>query len=159
MVSVAWGDKLNMKQVDFYLISNQVADAKYKLASRLSNKLQRFDKKVLVVTANQDSIDILDRIMWSFSDTSFLAHEQVEADQTSLAKLQIMHSKKADPDQLQGGFEVLINLSDEIPVFRHNFDRIAEIVEVDEPSKAAARIRFNAYKQEGFEIKTHSIEL
>ena len=158
-MSVAWRNKLNMKQVDFYLISNQVADAKYKLASRLSNKLQRFDKKVLVVTANQDSIEVLDRIMWSFSDTSFLAHEQVEADQTSLAKVQITYSKKADPDQLQDGFEVLINLSDEIPVFSHNFDRIAEIVEVDEPSKAAARIRFNAYKQAGFEIKTHSIEL
>ena len=30
-----------MKQVDFYLISNQVNNAKFKLASRLANKIQR----------------------------------------------------------------------------------------------------------------------
>ena len=34
-----------MKQVDFYLISNRVNQAKFKLASRLANKLQRLDQR------------------------------------------------------------------------------------------------------------------
>ena len=148
-----------MKQVDFYLISNQVADAKYKLASRLSNKLQRFDKKVLVVTDDQDSVEILDRVMWSFSDTSFLAHERLQDDPTSIAKIQIAEVAGVTPSHLEDGFEVLLNLSDKTPVFSHHFDRVAEIVEADEQSKAAARIRFNNYKHEGFELKTHTIEL
>ena len=148
-----------MKQVDFYLISNQVADAKYKLASRLSNKLQRFDKKVLVVTDDQDSVEILDRIMWSFSDTSFLAHEQLQADLNSIAKIQITEVAAVTANHLQGGFEVLLNLSGKVPVFSHHFDRVAEIVEADELSKTAARIRFKDYQREGFELKTHNLEL
>ena len=148
-----------MKQVDFYLISNQVADAKFKLASRLSNKLQRSDKKVLVVTDDQASVEILDRVMWSFSDTSFLAHEQLGQDSNSLTKVQIGHSASVDPSHLQADFDVLLNLSGKVPAFSQHFDRIAEIVEADEASKAAARIRFSDYKQAGFELKTHPIEL
>jgi len=46
-----------------------------------------------------------------------------------------------------------------VPIFNHHFSRIAEIVEQDEQSKTAARVRFKRYQTEGFEIKTHQIEL
>ena len=147
-----------MKQVDFYLISNQVADAKFKLASRLANKLQRSDKKVLVITEDQPDLEQLDRSMWSFSDTSFLAHERLEDDDTE-SRIQIGPSSGIQANHLAANFEVLINLAQEVPMFCHHFDRIAEIVETDESSKATARVRFQNYRREGFELKTHSIEL
>ena len=164
-----------MKQVDFYLISNAVADAKYKLASRLSNKLQRLHQKTLLLTDDSPATEKLDDLMWSFSEVSFLAHDRLTLDAGSSAKSHATtliaegsliaegylnaEGSGFSPDQIDGSFEVLINLSQAIPSFCHHFDRIAEVVEADEDSKVRARQRFKQYKEEGYEIKTHNIEL
>lgn len=147
-----------MKQVDFYLISNQIVDAKYKLASRLCNKLQRMDQSALIITDNEHSTSELDRVMWSFSDTSFLAHEHLGKPDFD-SKIQIGDASLASPKLLENKYNVLINISSEIPIFNHHFERIAEIVDFDEGSKNAARVRYKKYQTEGFEIKTHNIEL
>lgn len=151
-----------MKQVDFYLISNQVNDAKYKLASRLSNKLLRIGQSALVITDNETATTELDRVMWSFSDTSFVAHEridQVPKDETFSSNIQIGDANQVSSILLEKTYNVLINISLETPIFNHKFPRIAEIVDADEDSKTAARIRYKRYQTEGFEIKTHQIEL
>lgn len=147
-----------MKQVDFYLISNRVNDAKYKLASRLCNKLQRQQQSSLVVTENTQATAELDRVMWSFSDTSFLAHDTL-SDVQSEALVQIGDHNSVSPMVLEREHDVLINLSSSIPMFNHHFSRIAEIVEADDESKAAARSRYKSYQGEGFEMKMHNIEL
>jgi len=147
-----------MKQVDFYLISNQVADAKYKLASRLSNKLQRLNQSALIITDDENATTELDRVMWSFSDTSFLVHERFDEPELS-ANFQIGDASSVSPKLLERSYNVLINISSEIPIFNHHFTRIAEIVAPDDESKTAARVRYKRYQTEGFEIKTHNIEL
>ncbi len=147
-----------MKQVDFYLISNRVDDAKYKLASRLANKLQRMQQTCLVVTDDVEATAQLDKVMWSFSDTSFLAHEHfTEGEPASL--VHIGGRNEVSASVLERNHDVLINLSSEVPMFNHHFTRIAEIVEADEDSKNAARVRYKLYQGEGFELKMHNIEL
>lgn len=154
-----------MKQVDFYLISNRVNDAKYKLASRLANKLQRLAQSTLVITDDAESAAHLNRVMWSFSDTSFLAHDQINATDNNVepaknaASVLIGEHRMISPAILEKAHDVLINLSSEVPVFNHSFTRVAEIVEQDEGAKTAARMRYKSYQTEGFEIKTHEIEL
>lgn len=147
-----------MKQVDFYLISNRVNDAKYKLASRLANKLQRMKQSSLVITDNAEATAELDRVMWSFSDTSFLAHEPL-ADGNPTTLVNIGDRNAVSAAVLERQHDVLINLSSEVPMFNHHFARIAEIVEADDNSKAAARVRYKSYQGEGFELKMHNIEL
>ena len=146
------------KQVDFYLISNQVQNAKFKLASRLGNKLQRLDQSALVITDNEQATALLDEVMWSFSDTSFLAHDRI-ANEEHLSSIQIGDANQTSSKLLEKEYNVLINISSEVPIFNHHFARIAEIVEADEDSKTAARVRYKRYQTEGFEIKTHNIEL
>lgn len=147
-----------MKQVDFYLISNRVIDAKYKLASRLCNKLQRQKQSSLVITDNPQATAELDRVMWSFSDTSFLAHDTFNDVQPE-ALVHIGEHNAVNPVVLEHQHDVLINLSSGIPMFNHHFARIAEIVEADDESKAAARVRYKNYQGEGFKLKMHNIEL
>jgi len=148
-----------MKQVDFYLISNRVTDAKFKLASRLSNKLQRMQQRALVITNDPDQTDKLDALMWSFSDASFLAHDKLNADSTASTAMLIGDHGSVSAQVLEQEFDVLINLSNDVPLFNHHFNRIAEIVEQDDSAKAAARSRYKRYKSEGFKLKTHDIEL
>ena len=141
------------------MISNQVADAKFKLASRLANKLQRMEQRTLVITNNSLETDKLDEVMWSFSDASFLAHDKLSADNTSNTAAQIGDHGLVSAQVLDQDFDVLINLSDQVPVFNHHFTRIAEIVEQNADAKAVARTRYKRYQSEGFELKTHDIEL
>lgn len=147
-----------MKQVDFYLISNRVNNAKYKLASRLANKLQRMTQRALLLTESSAETKELDTVMWSFSDTSFLAHEPAD-DAQPASLVQIGDHSLISPIVLQRNYDVLINLSAKVPEFSHHFSRIAEIVDADDDAKAAARKRYKAYQAEGFEMKTHNIEL
>jgi len=147
-----------MKQVDFYLISNRVNQAKYKLASRLANKLQRMTQRSLLITDSAAATAELDKVMWSFSDTSFLAHDMI-SERAPASLVQIGDHSVIDSEVLARNYDVLINLSTQIPTFSQHFVRIAEIVEPDEDAKAAARSRFKHYQAEGFEMKTHNIEL
>ncbi|MBL4672602.1 MAG: DNA polymerase III subunit chi [Arenicella sp.] len=147
-----------MKQVDFYLISNRINDAKYKLASRLANKLQRLKQSCLIVTDNTEATTELDRVMWSFSDSSFLAHD-LTSESKPLSSIQIGDHNSITARVLEREHDVLINLSSDIPIFNHNFSRIAEIVEADDDAKASARTRYKSYQGQGFELKMHNIEL
>ena len=155
-----------MKQIDFYLISNRVNDAKYKLASRLANKLQRMQKSCLIVTNNPTETTELDRVMWSFSDSSFLAHDSIslsepepESESEPKSLVHIGEHDSVTPQVLERNYLVLINLSSDIPVFNHHFARVAEIVEADDDAKAGARQRYKRYQADGFELKMHNIEL
>ncbi|MFT5572455.1 MAG: DNA polymerase-3 subunit chi [Cryomorphaceae bacterium] len=147
-----------MKQVDFYLIGNQVADAKYKLASRLANKLQSMDQTALLVTDTMDDCSALDRVMWSFSDASFLAHELIN-DSDDSSNFVIAQLDSVSAQVLEKKYDVLVNLSTQAPDFSQQFGRIAEVVEHDEEAKTAARKRYKSYQSEGFELKMHQIEL
>ena len=66
---------------------------------------------------------------------------------------------EVDIETLPDHFNVMLNLSSMVPEFSHKFSRIAEIVENEETAKVLARQRFKFYKDQGFELKTHSIEL
>ncbi len=148
-----------MKQVDFYLLSNAVNQGKFKLAGRLANKLQSLAKKTLIVTDTEEQLNDLDAVLWSFSDTSFVAHHQPSGESALLSKTHISTAAMVDQEALQHDYNVLISLSEDIPVFSHHFSRIAEIIDANDDAKSAARARYRRYQSEGFELKTHQIEL
>ena len=160
---------MSKKQVDFYLISNRLRDAKYKLASRLANKLSRLDKKALIITDSKEQTEHLSQIMWSFRDSSFLAHERIDQleNQAEIAKrykqglnfVVIGDALSVSAEILENNFSVMINLASEVPIYSHHFERVAEIVESDDSEKKAARTRYKHYQGEGFSIETHSLEL
>ena len=152
-----------MKQVDFYLLSNALENATLRLASRLANQLMVGGSSLLVVTDNTLQTEQLSTMMWSFSDTSFLAHEVIGKANSSPtdtpAKVQIGAHSQVTPALLAHNYHVLINLASAVPTFSHHFKRIAEIVAPDEPAKSAARNRYQQYQGEGFDLKTHNIKL
>jgi DNA polymerase III subunit chi len=54
--------------------------------------------------------------------------------------------------------DVLLNLAGEWPPFFASFERLLEIVAVDEEDKARARERYAFYKKRGYDIKVNNIE-
>jgi DNA polymerase-3 subunit chi len=53
--------------------------------------------------------------------------------------------------------EVLLNLRPEWPPFFSRFQRLIEIVSLDEQDRADARERFRFYRDRGYEIRTHDL--
>jgi DNA polymerase-3 subunit chi len=147
------------KQVDFYLINNQVADAKFKLACRLSNKLQKLKKKTLILTEDAATRDKLNDLLWSFSGTSFIAHEVLGSLDLDKSVVHIGENAQIMAADTQLDYDVLINLSQQLSPQYHHFARIAEIIEQEEQERASGRLRYSNYKQEGFQLRTHHIEL
>ena len=148
-----------MKQVDFYLIGNTVHQARYKLASRLAKKLQGMEQSALIVVDHDDELNPLDEVLWVFSDTSFVAHDRVPSSDGTRSLTHIAKASEVSSEMLDKQYDVLISLTSEVQAFSHRFSRIAEIIESEESSKAAGRDRFRHYKTEGFELKTHNLEL
>lgn len=148
-----------MRQVDFYLISNHVAQAELKLASRLANKLMALKQRVLLVTDTEDEATDLDKMLWSFSDTSFVAHDRLPSKTPVHSTIHIAVGSDLDEALLAFDYNVLINLGSEVPDCQARFPRIAEVIAADERSKSEGRLRFKKYKAQNLEIKTHPIEI
>jgi DNA polymerase-3 subunit chi len=53
--------------------------------------------------------------------------------------------------------EVLLNLRTESPLFFGRFQRLIEIVSLDDEDRRAARERFRFYRERGYEIRTHDL--
>jgi DNA polymerase-3 subunit chi len=53
--------------------------------------------------------------------------------------------------------EVLLNLRPEWPPFFSRFQRLIEIVSLDERDRVDARERFRFYRERGSEIRTHDL--
>jgi len=54
--------------------------------------------------------------------------------------------------------DVLLNLGDEWPPFFASFERLLEIVALDDEDKQKARGRYRFYKERGYDIKVNPIE-
>ena len=148
-----------MKQVDFYLIENRINHAGLKLASRLAKKLQGLEQSTIMVVENAETLARLDETLWTFSDTSFVAHDRISGSARARCKTHLALTTELENQLMEQHYDVLVNLSAAVPGCCHHFARIADIVEVDEDARVAGRNRFRQYRDEGFEIKTHSLEL
>jgi DNA polymerase-3 subunit chi len=124
---------------------------------RLVKKAWQQEKPVLVV-GEQDWLDELDGVLWTFSDVDFIPHAFVgeEADDVSDEKINVW---LATVDQINTLAEMhagfLICLGDAQPVGFERFERLIEIVPQIEAAKVEARKRWSYYKQRGYPLTHH----
>jgi DNA polymerase-3 subunit chi len=55
------------------------------------------------------------------------------------------------------GDQILINLRPEWPPFFSRFERLVEIVSVDDEDRERGRERFKFYRERGYEIRRHDL--
>lgn len=145
-----------MTRVDFYVLEDGAAGAREHFACRLVEKACRLKHRVYVHAASQDDAERLDRLLWTFSDRSFVPHvlESPDLDAQLAA---------ASPVRIgagtQSGYEaeILVNLDEDVPLFFSRFERVAEIVSGTDQHRAQARERFRFYRDRGYTLQTHPI--
>ncbi|MEM8815267.1 MAG: DNA polymerase III subunit chi [Pseudomonadota bacterium] len=142
-----------MARVDFYVLSQSGQNAELHFACRLAEKAYRHEHSVQILTASEQVAGMLDNLLWTFRDGSFVPHECIY-DDTSAADSPVLISTAAGALRDPG---LLINLSRSLPPGIDALPRIAELVTSDEDARAAGRQRFTEYRNLGHELETHKV--
>ncbi|MBN4053617.1 DNA polymerase III subunit chi [Haliea sp. AH-315-K21] len=139
-----------MPKVNFYLLKHGQSSEQYTFACRLCEKILSQKLKAYIHTDTQEQAQYLDDLLWSYRPESFLPHCVIGTDLDEDVSIIIGYA-----DKYQKKFDVLINLSQDIPDFHTSFSRIVEIIPADEEAKALGRVRWKHYKDASYELETH----
>ena len=137
-----------MTQIDFYF---HVED-KLQTACKLSAKAVAGGLRVFAVCPDEETRYKLDRLLWTTPAISFVPHCGPEHTLAAVTPVIVDHSAtNLVHDQ------VLLNLKLELPEFFSRFQRLIEVVSIDEDDRRAARERYKFYRDRGYDIRTHDL--
>ena len=127
------------------------------VACRIAEKAMHGDLRVFVRAADRSEADRLDRLLWTFSQGSFVPHRIVEPDAAapadSIEPVLIGITEPAAPAR----FDLLINLAASMPARIDCYDRIAELVDSNEERRKLGRERYKTYREHGCTMSSHNV--
>lgn len=101
------------------------------------------------VLADDESLSQIDRSLWRDPPTEFWAHCLANAQPQVLAASPIILGLANCP--------VLVNLGTQLPQGFERFERLNEIIGLDDASRLAGRQRWKHYAERGYAIKKHEV--
>ena len=137
-----------MTQIDFY---THVPD-RLRTACALTAKAFARGFRVTVFCADAETVQRLDRMLWTTPAIGFVPHYTPDDPLAPVTPVILDHLG----ENLQND-GVLLNLRPEWPPFFSRFQRLLEIVGVEEDDRTLARERFRFYRDRGYEIRTHDL--
>ena len=140
-----------MPRIDFYKLSSDNSNSINRFCCQLTDKAVNLGLSVFVSTENEHQTRLLDDMMWTFSDSSFLPHARQDDDSERDAPVIIGHRAP------RSAADLLINLSGQLPESLHNFERIAEIINNAPDNLHKGRLRYAAYKRDAYPLHYHEI--
>lgn len=122
------------------------------MACRIAEKAWKQDHRVFVHTQSAQAAAEMDDLLWTFRQDSFVPHGR-DHDGTDI------HTKVliGDGGQPTQPMDVLINLTDSVPLFFERFPRVAEIIPNDAKQKSLGRERFRYYREKGCTVESHRL--
>lgn len=143
-----------MTRVDFYVLPTRTPHERRVLACKLTEKAWRQGMKVHIQTHSEAETEIMDKLLWTFRQGSFIPHQKVDATPTEREDIPVLIGHGTPPGDFR---EMVINLSLEQPPAVGSYQRVAELVDQEETVRAEGRRRYAAYKQLGYELATHKL--
>jgi DNA polymerase-3 subunit chi len=127
-------------------------DNKLQFACKMAKRAYEDGRKLIVYAPSPKLADEFDRLLWTFSQLSFVPH--VKAAHPLAGETPIVI---ASDDIGLAHHEALLNIGDEPPPFFSRFDALREVVSSDADDRAGARERLKFYKSRGFDVQTHDM--
>lgn len=137
-----------MAKIDFYIIQETEKNLVFRFVCHFIEKAYAKHPSVYVHLDHLSDVHLLNELLWTFHDISFIPHSIVGNKEN--APIQLGYQQK--PKNIT---DILINLSSTIPDFYSEFNHIIEIVPEIEDWKKNSRLKFQTYKQNKHEIQTH----
>ncbi len=142
-----------MPRVDFYVTDDASPDARARLACRIVEKAYQAEQRVLVRCLSDEHLARIDDLLWTFGDGSFVPHEPAARENVPLEAPVVLTTHQTP----SGAWQVLVNLSDELPPDWQRFERVAEVLDANADTRNRARARFRAYREAGSAPETHTV--
>jgi DNA polymerase-3 subunit chi len=120
------------------------------VTARLVAKAYAQHGSVRVLTPDAATADAVSRNLWTVNPVGFLPHCRLAS--ALAAETPILVDERLEH---VGPAAVLINLHPNPPPFFSRFERLAEIVGLDNAEAARARFRF--YRERGYPLRTHKL--
>ncbi len=124
-------------------------------ACRLLRKAVGAGAKV-IVTGAPATLKQLDGALWAVSPTDFVPHCLMRGDPRVIAASPVILTTRVDSAPHR---EVLLNLGGAIPQGFDTFQRVIEVVSLDEDDRLAARARWVEYTRLGYTLRRHDLVL
>lgn len=99
----------------------------------------------------------LDSDLWGVSATEFVTHCTGAADISVKNRSAVL--LVSDMAQITSSRQVLVNLADAVPSQFDTFQRVIEVVGLDEADRLGARARWKRYTDLGYTITRHDLAL
>jgi DNA polymerase-3 subunit chi len=113
------------------------------------------EKPLLVFCSIEDRLRQFDDLLYEFSEADFIPH--VDADHPLAQESPVLLCKDHYTPPAPRTPYVLINLDDTVPDFFSRFDRVFEIVGLEDDDKQKARLRYAFYRDRGYAITRHDL--
>jgi DNA polymerase-3 subunit chi len=125
---------------------------------RLLRKASQAKARVVVAGPHQ-ALQTLDEALWTFTATSFVAHcwSSDASPKTDLSSVILKNQDNASGDAEMPHHEVLLNLGNTMPLGYETFERVIEVVGLNEEDKSQARERWKQYAQRGYTLVKHDL--
>lgn len=110
---------------------------------------------MVVVMADEPMLAQLDAALWQFSAVEFIAHCRDNAPPEVVARSPVIlatSGRSTLPHQ-----HVLINLGVDVPQGFERFERLIEIVTLQDDDRQAGRTRWRHYADRGYTLKRHDL--
>ncbi len=137
-----------MTEITFYTFADNPLD----VARRVAAKAHGQGKQVMIYAPDAAMADAIDRLLWTTPALGFVPHCR---DSDTLAN-ETPVLIGTDPDAL-GSADVMINLHAEQPLSFARFERLVEIIGLDESGVEQGRARYRFYKTRGYDLKTFDL--
>lgn len=131
------------------------APDKVAYACRLLRKAVASKARV-VVTGSPDVLRRLDQELWTFSALDFVPHCTGNSPEPVLSASPVVLTAAAGNAPHQ---QVLLNLGEEVPEGFERFERLIEVVTLDDGDRHVARERWRHYAVRGYAIDRKDLEL
>jgi len=140
-----------MPRADFYLIAKDRFRAEpLRLVCELARKAYEANLWTLVLARDAQQAEELDELLWDMGDDAYLPHQIAGDEEDELTPILI-----ATPDTDAALRPLVINLRD--AAVEGSFDRVLEVVPVDESAREPLRARWTQYKARGMDVTKHDM--
>lgn len=139
-----------MPKIDFYILPE---DNCLQLACKLIEKAYKNRHRVYIHTENETVAHQLDELLWTYKEESFIPHNLYGEGPDPAPPIQIGFASTPEKHR-----DILINLSNDIPVFYKQFARIMELVPNSPSIQERARENYRIYRSNGYDIQTHKLQ-
>ncbi|MCX7109361.1 MAG: DNA polymerase III subunit chi [Proteobacteria bacterium] len=144
-----------MMRVDFYVLPTSAPHERRVLACKLTEKAWRQGMNVYIHTGSETETGIMDKLLWTFRQGSFIPHEKATAPPAEREDMAVLVGHGNPPESFR---DLMVNLSLHQPPLFEKYQRVAELVDEDETIRAEGRKRYMVYKQHGCTLETHNLE-